>query len=243
LNSPLVSADRLIVAVDVDSLQAARTLVQDLAPQVRWFKIGFELFTREGPAAAQLVKDAGANLFLDLKFHDIPNTVRGGVKSALAHGADLLTLHASGGPTMLRAARDAADEAGRSDAILVGVTVLTHFSESDFNALFDSKRKMEDTVIALAKAARAGGMNGVVASARELPAIKRAIARDFIVVTPGIRLAGAGKDDQTRVVTPEQAIRDGADFLVVGRPITGAMDPPAACDEVLRQMNDAMNLS
>jgi len=243
LNSPLVSADRLIVAVDVDSLQAARTLVQDLAPQVRWFKIGFELFTREGPAAAQLVKDAGANLFLDLKFHDIPNTVRGGVKSALAHGADLLTLHASGGPTMLRAARDAADEAGRSDAILVGVTVLTHFSESDFNALFDSKRKMEDTVIALAKAARAGGMNGVVASARELPAIKRAIARDFIVVTPGIRLAGAGKDDQTRVVTPDQAIRDGADFIVVGRPITGAMDPPAACDEVLRQMTDAMNPS
>ena len=243
MNSPLVSADRLIVAVDVDSLQAARTLVQDLAPQVRWFKIGFELFTREGPAAAQLVKDAGANLFLDLKFHDIPNTVRGGVKSALAHGADLLTLHASGGPTMLRAARDAADEAGRSDAILVGVTVLTHFSESDFNALFDSKRKMEDTVIALAKAARAGGMNGVVASARELPAIKRAIARDFIVVTPGIRLAGAGKDDQTRVVTPDQAIRDGADFIVVGRPITGAMDPPAACDEVLRQMTDAMNPS
>ena len=243
MNSPLFSADRLIVAVDVDSLQAARTLVQDLAPQVRWFKIGFELFTREGPAAAQLVKDAGANLFLDLKFHDIPNTVRGGVKSALAHGADLLTLHASGGPTMLRAARDAADEAGRSDAILVGVTVLTHFSESDFNALFDSKRKMEDTVIALAKAARAGGMNGVVASARELPAIKRAIARDFIVVTPGIRLAGAGKDDQTRVVTPDQAIRDGADFIVVGRPITGAMDPPAACDEVLRQMTDAMNPS
>ena len=243
MNSPLVSADRLIVAVDVDSLQAARSLVQDLAPQVRWFKIGFELFTREGPAAAQLVKDAGANLFLDLKFHDIPNTVRGGVKSALAHGADLLTLHASGGPTMLRAARDAADEAGRSDAILVGVTVLTHFSESDFNTLFDSKRKMEDTVIALAKAARAGGMNGVVASARELPAIKRAIARDFIVVTPGIRLAGAGKDDQTRVVTPDQAIRDGADFIVVGRPITGAMDPPAACDEVLRQMTDALNPS
>ena len=240
MNSPLVSADRLIVAVDVDTLSAARTLVQSLAPQVRWFKIGFELFTREGPAAAQLVKDAGANLFLDLKFHDIPNTVRGGVKSALAHGADLLTLHASGGNAMLRAARDAADEAGRSDAILVGVTVLTHFSESDFNAIFDSKRKLDETVLALAKVARAGGMNGVVASARELPAIKRAIARDFIVVTPGIRLAGAGKDDQTRVVTPDQAIRDGADYIVVGRPITGAKDPAAACDEVLRCMDDAL---
>lgn len=241
MSSPTVSADRLIVAVDVDSLDAARTLVQLLAPQVRWFKIGFELFTREGPAAAALVKDAGANLFLDLKFHDIPNTVRGGVKSALAHGADLLTLHASGGSAMLRAAREAADEAGRSDAILVGVTVLTHLSESDFNSIFDSKRKIDETVIALAKVARAGGMNGVVASARELPAIKRAIARDFIVVTPGIRLAGAGKDDQTRVVTPDQAIRDGADYIVVGRPITAAKDPLAACDEVLRCMDDAQS--
>ncbi len=240
MNSPLGSADRLIVAVDVDSLRAARPLIQTLAPQVRWFKIGFELFTREGPVAAALVKDAGANLFLDLKFHDIPNTVRGAVKSALAHGADMMTLHASGGTAMLRAAREAADEAG-SDAILLGVTVLTHFGESEFNSLFDSKRKLEETVIALAKAARAGGMNGVVASARELPAIKRAIARDFVVVTPGIRLAGAGKDDQTRVVTPDQAIRDGADYIVVGRPITAAMDPAAACDEVLRCMDDAQS--
>ncbi len=229
---------KLIVAVDVDSLDAARKLIDELKPLARWFKIGFELFTREGPAAAHLVKNAGASLFLDLKFHDIPNTVRGAVKSALALGADMMTLHASGGAAMLRAGREAAQEAGRDDAILLGVTVLTHFAEKDFNAIFASTRKVEDSVLALARVAREGGMNGVVASARELPAIKRAIARDFVVVTPGIRLPGAGKDDQTRVVTPEQAIKDGADFIVVGRPITAAKDPLAACDEVLRRMAD-----
>lgn len=232
-------SDRLVVAVDVDSLDAARKLIDELKPLVRWFKIGFELFTREGPAAARLVKDAGGNLFLDLKFHDIPNTVQGAVRSALSHGADLLTLHASGGPAMLRAAREAADAAGRENAILVGVTVLTHLSESEFNGTFGSTRKLEDSVLALARVARDGGMNGVVASAKELPAIKHAMGRDFVVVTPGIRLPGAGKDDQTRVVTPEQAIRDGADYIVVGRPITGAKDRLAAADEFLRRMADA----
>ncbi len=231
--------DRLIVAVDVDSLDAARKLIDELKPLVRWFKIGFELFTREGPAAVRLVKDANAKLFLDLKFHDIPNTVRGGVTSALALGADLLTLHASGGAAMLRAGREAATAAGRDDAILVAVTVLTHHSEKDFNSVFATNRKLEDSVLALARVAKEGGMNGVVASARELPAIKQAIARDFVVVTPGIRLPGAGKDDQTRVVTPEQAIKDGADYIVVGRPITAAKDPLAAADEFLRRMADA----
>jgi orotidine-5'-phosphate decarboxylase len=229
---------RLIVAIDVDSLDAARALITTLSPLARWFKIGSELFTREGPAATHLVKSAGAKLFLDLKFHDIPNQVQGAVKSALALGADMLTLHASGGASMLRAARLAADEAQRKDALLVAVTVLTHFSEKEFNSIFESSRKVEGSVVALARIARGAGMNGVVASAQELPAIKHAIGRDFVVVTPGIRLMGAGKDDQTRVVTPEQAMRDGADFIVVGRPITAAKDPLAACDEVLRQMGD-----
>jgi orotidine-5'-phosphate decarboxylase len=232
-------SDRLIVAIDVDSLDAARALITILSPLARWFKIGSELFTREGPAAVDLVKTAGARLFLDLKFHDIPNQVQGAVKSALALGADMLTLHASGGTSMLRAARLAADESKRTDAILLAVTVLTHFSEKEFNSIFESSRKVEGSVLALARIARGAGMNGVVASAQELPAIKHAIGRDFIVVTPGIRLPGAGKDDQTRVVTPEQAMRDGADFIVVGRPITAAKDPLAACDEVLRQMGDA----
>jgi orotidine-5'-phosphate decarboxylase len=151
----------------------------------------------------------------------------------------MMTLHASGGAAMLRAGREAVEASGRSDVVLVGVTVLTHHSENDFNSIFASTRKVEDSVLALARVARDGGMNGVVASARELPAIKRGVARDFVVVTPGIRLPGAGKDDQTRVVTPEQAIKDGADYIVVGRPITGAKDPLAAADEFLRRMADA----
>jgi orotidine-5'-phosphate decarboxylase len=151
----------------------------------------------------------------------------------------MMTIHASGGPALLRAARSAADDAKREDVLLVAVTVLTHFSETEFNSVFPTSRKLEDNVLALAKVARSGGLDGVVASAHELHAIKHAMGRDFLVVTPGIRLAGAGKDDQTRVVTPQQAIRDGADFIVVGRPITAAQDPLAACDEVLRQMGDA----
>ena len=151
----------------------------------------------------------------------------------------MITLHASGGPTMLRAARKAADDAGRKDVILVAVTVLTHLDQPEYNAVHDSKRALQDTVLALANVARDGGMTGVVASAQELAAIKRAMGKDFVVVTPGIRLPDAGKDDQTRVVTPDQAMRDGADYLVVGRPIIGAPDPAAAARAVVDRMQSA----
>ncbi|HEU4366225.1 MAG TPA: orotidine-5'-phosphate decarboxylase [Candidatus Krumholzibacteria bacterium] len=230
------ASDRLVVALDVDSIGAARALVNALAHDAGWFKVGPVLFTREGPRICEVVKQAGAKLFLDLKFHDIPNTVQGAVRNALAIGADMMTLHASGGPTMLRAAREAADKADRSDAILVAVTVLTHLTEAEWNATFGSERRVADTVVSLARTARGAGMTGVVASAQELPAIKRALGNECVVVTPGIRLPDAGKDDQTRVVTPEQAIRDGADYLVVGRPIIAAQDPVAACREVVARM-------
>ena len=228
--------DRLIVALDVDSHAAASTLVASLSPHVSWFKIGSVLFTREGPRVCALVKDSGARLFLDLKYHDIPNTVAGAVRHALALGADMLTLHASGGPTMLRAARYAADEARGGDVVLVAVTVLTHLDEKEMNAVFGAREPVEDRVLALARVARESGMSGVVASAHELPAIKRAMGKDFVVVTPGIRLPDSTKDDQTRVVTPEQAIKDGADYIVVGRPIIAAKDPAAAAGEVLQRM-------
>lgn len=225
-------SERLIVALDVDSAAAARALVEELSPHAGWFKVGSVLFTREGPGICEDIKQAGAKLFLDLKFHDIPNTVQGAVKNAVAIGADMLTLHASGGPTMLRAAREAAG----GDVILVAVTVLTHLSEAEWNGTFHSKRPVEETVVSLAQTARDAGMNGVVASARELPAIKRALGKECVVVTPGIRLPDAGKDDQTRVVTPGRAVRDGADYLVVGRPIIAAADPVAACRAVLADM-------
>jgi len=232
--------ERLIVALDVESFDDASSLVGLLGGEVGWFKIGPVLFTREGPRVCELVAKSGARLFLDLKFHDIPNTVQGAVKSALAMGAGMITLHASGGPTMLCAARTAAEQAGKPDAILVAVTVLTHLSAAEFNATFASTRPVEESAVALARVAREGKMSGVVASALELPAIKRALGSDFVVVTPGIRLPDAKKDDQTRVVTPEQAIRDGADYLVVGRPIIAAADPVATCHDVLARMQSAV---
>ena len=231
------ASERLIVALDVDSRETARALVESLSPYAGWFKIGSVLFTREGPKICEDIKRSGAKLFLDLKFHDIPNTVQGAVKNALAVGADMLTLHASGGPTMLQAAREAADAAGRGDAILVAVTVLTHLSEAEWNGTFGGNRPVSETVVALARTARDAGMNGVVASAQELRAIKRALGAECVVVTPGIRLPESGKDDQTRVVAPEQAIRDGADYLVVGRPIIAAADPVEACRTVLSRMH------
>ena len=231
---------RLIVALDVDTFDDARSLISALGGSVGWFKIGPVLFMREGPRVCELVRKSGSQLFLDLKFHDIPNTVQGAVKGALAMGADMITLHASGGPTMLSAARAAAEQAGRPEAILVAVTVLTHLSPAEFNATFASTRPVEESVVALARVAREGNMSGVVASAQELPAIKRAMGSDFVVVTPGIRLPDAKQDDQTRVVTPEQAIRDGADYLVVGRPIIAAKDPVAACHDVLARMQSAV---
>jgi len=229
--------DKLIVALDVESYDAAEALVQNLKSDLTWFKIGSVLFTREGPRICRMVKDAGGKLFLDLKYHDIPNTVYGAVRSAMDLDVDMLTLHSSGGTAMLSRARDAVDHAGMSNVILVAVTVLTHLDMNDFAGMFGSKRTAQETVVALATMARESGMTGVVDSARELRTIKESVGEDFTVVTPGIRLPDAGKDDQTRVVTPEAAINDGADYIVVGRPIIAADDPVAACQTIIQRMN------
>jgi orotidine-5'-phosphate decarboxylase len=231
--------DQLIVAVDTETYDDAARLIEQLAGHLDWYKIGSKLFTREGPRICDLVKQAGGKLFLDLKYHDIPNTVHGAVTSAMELDVSMLTLHASGGPDMLIKAREAVEEAGKPDVILVAVTVLTSFNADAFVSQFGSDRTPEDMVVALATIARESGMNGVVASARELRTIKERVGRDFIVVTPGIRLPDAGKDDQTRVVTPEAAILDGSDYLVVGRPIIAAPDPAAACKAIIDRMNTA----
>ncbi|MDH3199205.1 MAG: orotidine-5'-phosphate decarboxylase [Candidatus Krumholzibacteria bacterium] len=230
---------RLIVALDVDSLDDARRLVEALAPHAGVFKIGSTLFTREGPRACQVVKEAGARLFLDLKYHDIPNQVAGAVRAALALGCDMLTLHASGGAEMIRAARREVDRAGRADVILLAVTVLTSFAGEAFASLFQSRRGAEDTVAAFAKMAREAGATGVVASAREARLVKSHAGADLVVVTPGIRLPGAEADDQVRVLTPEAAIAAGADYLVVGRPIVAAPDPAQAARAFLDRIGAA----
>lgn len=232
-------ADKLIVALDADSYERANRLVELLAPHAGWFKIGSIMFTREGARVCRLVKDAGAKLFLDLKYHDIPNTVHGAVLSAASLNADMLTIHTSGGETMMRAAVDARNASGRLGMMVVGVTVLTHLGLDEFRSLFASERAPEQAVPALAESARRAGLDGVVASARELPVVKKRLGPDFVVVTPGIRLADAQKDDQTRVATPASAIADGADYIVVGRPIIAAADPVDACRRILDDMRSA----
>ncbi len=234
---PKKSVERLIVALDVETYDQAAALVEVLAPLVRWVKIGSRLFTREGPKVCQLAKEKGLNLFLDLKFHDIPNTVFGAVQSALALDADMLTLHTSGGVAMIREAVRAVEESGRKEVILLGVTVLTHLRIDDFVTLFSSTCAPREMVLNLASMAQQAGLTGVVASAKELKILKGHLGEEFKVVTPGIRLEGeGGKDDQVRVVTPEKAIEAGADYIVVGRPIIAAPDPADACKRIIERI-------
>ncbi len=236
----MANEDKLITALDVDTIEDASALVKKLSPHVTWFKVGSHLFTREGPRVCAMVKDSGANLFLDLKYHDIPNTVYGAVRSAMQLNVDMLTLHASGGEDMLRAARRAVEESGRGDVVLVAVTVLTHLKIDDLGSLFGSSSTPDEMILSLAGTARRAGTTGVVASARELRLIKDHLGEDFKVVTPGIRLPDKNaKDDQVRVVTPEKAVSDGADWIVVGRPIIAAPDPVAACLEIQQRMSSA----
>jgi orotidine-5'-phosphate decarboxylase len=230
-------ASKLIVALDVESRGEAVELVESLSGLVGWFKIGSVLFTREGPEICRMIKDSGAGLFLDLKYHDIPNTVAGAVRSACDIGADMLTVHLSGGEAMLEAAVKAKNDAGRGETIIVGVTVLTHLTFEDFHSLFVSDRPKNETVLAFSKLAGKCGLEGVVASALELPLIRRHMGPDFAVVTPGIRLADAEKNDQVRVVTPGKAIAAGASYIVVGRPIVAVDNPVAAARAIVRDMS------
>ena len=216
--------DRLIVALDVPGLDHAGELLDRLIPVVRWFKIGSELFTAAGPRAVTLVLDRGGRVFLDLKYHDIPHTVGRAVASAVRLGVSMLNVHISGGREMMRAAADA--RAGAPVSV-IGVTVLTS-AEADV-----------ERVVELARLAREGGLDGVVASPGEAAAIKRVCGRSFLVVTPGIRPASIGGDDQRRSTPPGAAIRGGSDYLVVGRPVLAASDPAGAVQRILDEMRHA----
>ncbi len=229
--------DRLIVAIDAPSLEAADATAARLGGEVRWFKVGSELFTAAGPAAVTALLRRG-HVFLDLKFHDIPATVAGAVAAAARLGVDLLNVHASGGSAMLRGAREAAQRSaapGRPAPTVIAVTLLT----SGDSVVMDEagmRGTPAETALALARLAHASGLGGVVASPLDAAAIRAACGTDFLIVCPGIRPAGASRDDQRRVQTPREAIAAGADMLVVGRSITRAPDPRRAVDEILREI-------
>ncbi len=231
--------DRILVALDVESAPAALALADSLRGTVGGYKIGSRLFTAEGPSMVRTLTGRGDRVFLDLKYHDIPNTVATAVAAATGLGAWMVNVHASGGTGMMRAARDAAHEtaAKRNAAppLVIAVTVLTSMNQASLRetgVVID----LADQVLRLAELAKEAGLDGVVASPRETRAIRARLGADFIIVTPGIRggTAAAAKDDQERTMTPADAVSAGASYLVVGRPIIAAQDPRQAAEAIAK---------
>ncbi len=261
--------DRLIVALDVPNLEVAKPLVDQLAPYVGIFKIGSELYTAEGPAAIQEVRKRGGEIFLDLKFHDIPNTVEGAARSAAMHGVQMFNVHCAGGIDMMRAAvkgaSEAAEKSGETRPMVLGVTVLTsmdyyallkdgavrNFDDAHTGVKFNfnpydqknsefmdnfKREQVEKLVLRRAEQALAAGLDGVIASPLEIASLRKRFGFQFKIVTAGIRFADGNADDQVRIGTPEAAIAAGADYLVVGRPITTAESPVEAAKRAVDEI-------
>lgn len=229
---------RLIVALDVPTVQAALELVNRLERSCLWFKVGMELFTAAGPAAIEPLVARGHSVFLDLKFHDIPNTVAGAVRSAAALGVRMVNVHAGGGPAMLEAAQNALAEMADPPQLLA-VTVLTSIDQVQASAAGIARTPAEQVEL-LAKMALAAGVRGFVCSPQEVATLRGLTGPEGVLVIPGIRPAGAETGDQRRIATPADALRNGASYLVVGRPITQAADPADAAEGILREMAEAV---
>lgn len=232
--------DRLIVALDVPSAAHARQVVQTLGGTITTFKIGKQLFTAEGPGIVRELVSSGRKVFLDLKFHDIPNTVAAAVSSAAALGVNMLTVHTSGGSKMLKAAVEAASQSTAKPMILA-VTVLTSMVEADLQEIGVSGSVLSQ-VLRLGALARSAGCNGLIASAHEARELRRELGDGFEIITPGVRPAGTVKGDQARVLTPAEAIEAGATRLVVGRPITEAPNPAEAAKQILAEIEPSLAL-
>jgi orotidine-5'-phosphate decarboxylase len=228
-------SNKVFVALDTTDLERAVSLASDLVGLVGGVKLGKEFFTANGPAGVRRVAAGGMPVFLDLKFHDIPNTVAGAVRAALPLKPFMLNVHASGGPAMMRAAVEAAAEAGPERPLVIAVTVLTSLGDEDLAAMGLSVTA-GDQVVRLARLAQDSGIDGVVCSAREAEALRQACGPDFRLVIPGIRPAWSAADDQKRIVTPARAVAMGADDLVIGRPITGADDPAEAARRIAAEL-------
>jgi orotidine-5'-phosphate decarboxylase len=225
---------RLIVALDVSTAAAARKIVAAVGDSALAYKVGMQLYTAEGPAIVRELVGSGRRVFLDLKYHDIPNTTGAAVREAAQLGVSMLTVHASGGGKMLRAAVEAA-QAVKPDLLVLAVTVLTSLDDDELGKI-GQRGGVLDQVLRLAALGLSNGCKGVVAAAQEAGALREEFGRDFAIVTPGVRPAGSGHDDQARVVTPAEAIAAGSSHIVVGRPITEASDPLAEARAILGQM-------
>ncbi|MCZ6696051.1 MAG: orotidine-5'-phosphate decarboxylase [Acidobacteria bacterium] len=234
------AADRLIVALDVPTRDKALSLVSALRPRIAFFKVGLQLYTACGPQLVREILDGGGGVFLDLKFHDIPHTVARAAVEAARQGVGMFTIHLSGGPIMARRTVDEVEAHCQIHRLkrprIIGVTVLTSFGQEDLERT-GVQRPLDEQVLALADLAREVGLDGVVASPREVRRVREANGRDLLIVTPGIRPAGSESDDHSRILTPREAIEAGADYIVVGRPIVKAADPLEAAESILLEMD------
>lgn len=228
---------RVIVALDFADPHKAKQFVANVTPDECRLKVGKELFTRAGPELVRDLVARGFDVFLDLKFHDIPNTVAQACAAAAELGVWMVNVHALGGEKMMRAARDAIATSGKPTR-LIGVTILTSMDEEQLRGI-GLEGPVESHVLRLAQLAQRAGLDGVVCSPREAAALRVAVGPDFLLVTPGVRPAGASTDDQSRVATPAQAIRNGSSYLVVGRPITAAPDPRVALEAITAEISAA----
>jgi orotidine-5'-phosphate decarboxylase len=237
--------DKLIVALDTSDLDTARKLIDELREHTGMFKIGLELSTNSGTEIFKMIEEEEIKVFFDGKFMDIPNTVAGAARNITRQKISMFNIHATGGLEMMKAAVSARDEVAAKltieKPILIAVTILTSISESMLKDELSVSVSVSDQVRKLAKLTKQAGLDGVVASARESKLIREAVGEDFLIVTPGIRPAWASTDDQSRIVSPKDAIKNGSDYLVVGRPITTAKDKAEAARKVVEEMESAIS--
>ena len=231
--------EKLVLALDVDNKEKAETLVKELKDYVGVFKVGKELFTAEGPSIFKMIRDNGGKIFADLKYHDIPNTVASAARTLVRHGVEIFNVHASGGYEMMKKTREAIEDEsaklGVKRPVFLAVTVLTSLNDDDMKRIKVSESAKEH-VLTLAKLAKEAGADGIVCSPQEIEMIKREIGADFITLTPGVRPVWAAAGDQKRVMTPKEAVDKGTDYIVVGRPITGAADRIDAARKIVMEM-------
>lgn len=231
--------ERIIAALDVRSMEEVKKLVEGLGNTISFYKVGMELFYAVGPQVIKYLKDNGKKVFLDLKLHDIPNTVAEGLVSLMKLGVDIFNVHASGGLTMMTKAanrvKEEAAQLGITAPKLIAITVLTSINEDDWAGL-GMNTPIDKQVLRLAKLTQQAGLDGVVASPREAKAIRELCGSDFMIITPGVRPQGAKKDDQSRIATPKQALLNGASRLVIGRPIYQAAEPLKAAQHIIAEI-------
>ncbi len=234
--------EKLILGLDIDDAAAAYSLIDKLSPHIKFFKVGLQLITKDGPRLVMTLKRKGLKVFYDAKFYDIPQTVYNACYEATRLGVNMVNVHASGGPKMISYARNAIEDASSKlqveKPLLLAVTVLTSFENRDLKNVLKSRMQVKEMVLHLAKMAKKAGADGVVCSPHEIRTIKKELGKDFVVVTPGVRMGKVEKDDQKRIMTPYEAIKNGADYIVVARPILQAEDKLDMIEKIIKQIQE-----